>query len=109
MGGFSEELAALKELGASVAVATAEPIEKAQEVADQVSLPIAYGVTKDQANQLGAWWEDRRQIIQPSDFVLNDSGKVLSATYSTGPIGRLEAVDAVRFIQFQEKLKQQAS
>lgn len=109
MGGFRDELAALKELGASVAIATAEPKEKAQEVADQVSLPIAYGVTKDQANQLGSWWEDRRQIIQPSDFVLNKEGKVLSATYSTGPIGRLEAPDAVRFIQFQEKLKQQSS
>ena len=55
---------------------------------------------------MGSWWEDRRQIIQPSNFVLNAEGKVLSATYSTGPIGRVEAVDAVRFIQFQEKQKQ---
>lgn len=68
--------------------------------------PLAFGVTHDQVDTLGAWWEDRRQIIQPSDFVLNDQGVVLSATYSSGPIGRLEAVDAVRFIQFQEKLKQ---
>ncbi len=109
MGGFSEQLAALKELGAEVVVATAEPIEKAKEVSEKVSLPIAYGVTREQADTLGAWWEDRRQIIQPSDFVLNDKGSVLSATYSTGPVGRLEAEDAVRFIQFQEKLKQQAS
>ena len=85
--------------------ATAEPLEKAQEVAGKVSLPIAYGVTKDQTDQFGAWWEDRRQIVQPSDFVLNEAGKVMSATYSTGPIGRLEAADAIRFIQFMEKQK----
>jgi hypothetical protein len=54
---------------------------------------------------LGCWWEDRRQLIQPSNFVLNGSGKVLSATYSSGPIGRLEAADAIRFIEFQEKQK----
>ncbi len=95
----------LEKLGAKVIAATTEPLEKAQDVADKVSLPIAYGVTREQADSLGAWWEDRRQLIQPSNFVLNDAGKVLSATYSSGPIGRLEAVDAIRFIQFQEKLK----
>lgn len=70
-----------------------------------LSLPLAFGVTREQADTLGSWWEDRRQIIQPANFVVNDKGLVLSATYSTGPIGRVEAVDAVRFIQFQERQK----
>ena len=68
-----------------------------------------HSVTRADADALGSWWEDRRGLIQPSNFVLNGDGKVLSATYSSGPIGRLEAVDAVRFIQFQEKLKQQSA
>ena len=105
MDGFSEQLKALEQLGAKVIAATAEPLEKAQEVAEKIAFPVAYGVTNDQANQLGSWWEDRRQLIQPSNFVLNGSGKVLSATYSSGPIGRLEAADAIRFIEFQEKMK----
>ena len=92
-------------MGASVLAATAEPKEKVVEGTQNLTYPVAYGVTKDQAMALGAWWEDRRQIIQPADFVLSGDGKVLSATYSTGPIGRLEAIDAVRFIQFQEKQK----
>ncbi len=70
-----------------------------------LSLPLAFGVTRAQADTLGAWWEERRQIVQPANFVLNDKGMVLSATYSTGPVGRLESVDAVRFVQFQEKQK----
>ena len=71
----------------------------------QISLPLAFGVSREQADTMGSWWEDRRQIIQPSNFVINHQGTVLSATYSTGPVGRLEAVDAIRFIQFQERLK----
>ena len=105
MGGFSEQLEAFEKSGAKVIAATAEPLEKAREVADKISFPVAYGVTRAQADQLGSWWEDRRQLIQPSNFVLNGSGKVLSATYSTGPIGRLEAADAIRFIEFQERQK----
>ena len=85
--------------------ATAESVEKAREVAGKIDFPVAHGVTRAQADGIGAWWEERRQIVQPSNFVLNGDGKVLSATYSSGPIGRLEAVDAVRFIEFQEKQK----
>jgi peroxiredoxin len=105
LGGFSEQSEAFEKSGAKVIAATAEPLEKAREVADKISFPVAYGVTRAQADQLGSWWEDRRQLIQPSNFVLNGSGNVLSATYSTGPIGRLEAADAIRFIEFQEKQK----
>ena len=112
MDGFSQRLDELKALKTQVIAATAEPADKAQEMATKMSgalsLPLAFGVTREQADALGAWWEDRRQIIQPANFVINDKGIVLSATYSSGPIGRLESVDAVRFIQFQEKLKQQS-
>ena len=109
MDGFSERLEELKGLKTQVIAATAEPEEKAREMADKMSgvlsTALAFGVTRKQADTLGAWWEDRRQIIQPTNFVLNDKGVVISATYSTGPVGRLESVDAVRFIQYQEKLK----
>lgn len=105
MGGFSEKLGTLEDLGAKVIAASAENADKAKEVAAQVAVPVGYGVTREQADSLGAWWEDRRQIIQPSNFVLDSTGKVLSATYSTGPIGRLEPLDAIRFIQYQEKQK----
>jgi peroxiredoxin len=105
LDGFSEQREVLEKSGARVIAATAEPLEKAREVALKVAFPVAWGVTRAQADELGCWWEERRQIVQPSNFVLDGAGKVLSATYSTGPIGRLEAADAVRFIQFQEKQK----
>ena len=85
---------------------SAEAAEKATQIAEKVDFPVGHSVTKAMANTLGSWWEDRRSIIQPSDFILDENGRVLSATYSTGPIGRLEPADALRFIRFQEKQKQ---
>ena len=106
MDGFNKYLQELESLGAEVLAASAETLEHADEIASGVSFSVAFGVTRAQADELGAWWEERRQIVQPSNFVLNNEGIVLSATYSTGPIGRLEPADAIRFIQFQEKRKQ---
>jgi hypothetical protein len=72
-------------------------------VQQELGFPIAYGVTREQADAIGAWWEDRRDIIQPSEFVLDGDGKVLSATYSTGPVGRMDAGDALKLVKFLEK------
>ena len=109
MGGFSEHYSELQSLGASVLAASTDTLDNSQEIAADTPYPVCFGVTREQAATLGSWWEDRRGLIQPSDFVLGADANVLSATYSTGPIGRLEAADAIRFIQFQEKLKQQST
>ena len=103
MGGFGEHYAELQDLNTSVVAASTDSREKAAEMAEGLPFPVAWGVTREQADTMGSWWEERRGLIQPSNFVLNHSGTVLSATYSSGPIGRLEAADAIRFIQFQEK------
>ena len=82
--------------------ASVDPIDKAREVAADLTFPVAYGVTREQAEQFGSWWEDRRSILQPSAFVFGANGNVLTASYSSGPIGRIEAVDAVRWLTFVE-------
>jgi len=92
-------------MGIAILAASVDPLEKATEVQGGLSFPIAYGVTRDQAAAIDAWWEDRRSIIQPSEFVLDGGGKVLSATYSTGPVGRMDAGDALRLVKFLEKKK----
>ncbi len=78
-------------------------MDKATDVQEELGFPIAYGVTREQADAIGAWWEDRRDIIQPSEFVLDGDGKVLSATYSTGPVGRMDAGDALKLVKFLER------
>ena len=89
----------------SIIAASVDPIDKAQEVQAELDFPIAYGVTREQADSIGSWWEDRRSIIQPSEFILGADGKVVSATYSTGPIGRVTPEDALKLIKFVERNK----
>ena len=102
MVGFSEQKAELEKLDASVVAASVDPIDKAREVADEVGFPVGYGVTRDIADTLGSWWEDRRQIIQPSEFILGPDNKIVVSSYADGPLGRIEAADVVRLVNFYQ-------
>jgi len=102
LAGFEFWKTQLAAKGVKVAAASVDPLDKAQEVAAGLSFPVGYGVTRAQADQLGSWWEERRGIIQPSEFILSPSGKVIGATYSSGPLGRIEPMDVVRLIDFLE-------
>lgn len=103
MAGFEQHKAELEALGAKVVAASVDPIDKAQEVASEVSFPVGYGVTREIADMLGSWWEDRRSIIQPSEFLVDAGGKILASSYSDGPIGRIDAGDVVKVIKFREQ------
>lgn len=103
MVGFQNQKDALDALGAKVVAISVDPLDKAQEVAAEVDFDIAYAATRADGDRIGAWWEDKRGIIQPSEFVLDASGTVLSATYSSGPVGRLQPEDAVAFITARAK------
>ena len=83
-----------------VVTASIDPIDKAQEVADEVNFPVGYGVTREIADKLGSWWEDRRQIIQPSEFIVGADSKIISVSYSDGPLGRMDAADVVKLANF---------
>ncbi len=48
-------------------------------------------------------------MIQPSEFIFSNSGKVVSATYSTGPIGRLNADDVLHLLQFIDSRRKPGS
>lgn len=109
MVGFAEKSSELSALGVSVAAASVDSIDKAKEVADEVSFPVGYGVTRDIADKLGSWWEDRRQIIQPSEFLLGDDNKVLASSYSDGPIARMLVDDVIGVVSLYERRKREAA
>ena len=89
----------------SVVAASVDPIEKAQEVADEVNFPVGHSVSRDIANSLGSYWEDRRQIIQPSEFIVGADGNVVACSYSDGPLGRIDAGDVIKMVNFYESRK----
>ena len=106
MAGFAKLYPELQSLGTGVLAASVDPLDKAQEVARGLPFPVAYGVTRVQADAIGAWWEERRSIVQPAEFLLDAGGKVVSSTYSSGPIGRVDPADVVKHIQFRDRQAQ---
>lgn len=106
MVGFENSRQDLDALGAKVIALSTDPVDKAREVAADLSFPVAYGITRDMADSIGAWWEERRAFIQPSEFVLDAAGKVVHSSYSSGPIGRIDAADVVKALRRRESQQQ---
>lgn len=102
MAGFEKHKTELDALGASVFAASVDAVDKAGEVAAEVSFPVGYGVTREIADKLDSWWEERRSIIQPSEFLIDANGKIIASSYSDGPIGRIDAADVIKTINFRE-------
>ena len=100
MVGYEEHREELASLDASIVAGSVDTLEKAQVAAADVNFPVAHGVTRDMADAMGAWWEDRRQILQATEFILDREGKVLTSMYCSGPAGRIAAENAVRQIAF---------
>ena len=69
-------------------------------MAEDLEIPIAYNVTRDQGNALDAWWDERRNFIQPSEFVLSQNGRVMFSTYSNSPVGRMDPAETLTLLQF---------
>jgi len=103
--GYAELKDEFDKLGVKVVAASVDPVDKAQEVADEVNFPVGFGVSRDIANALGSWWEDRRQIIQPSEFIVGADGNVVACSYSDGPLGRIDAGDVIKMVNFYESRK----
>lgn len=105
MVGFEKAKGELAAQGVKVLAASVDDEDKANEVAADVSFPVAYGITRADADTIGAWWEDRRSIIQPSEFLIDSEGKITISSYSDGPLGRMDAADVVKLVAFYESRK----
>jgi alkyl hydroperoxide reductase subunit AhpC len=55
---------------------------------------------REVSEKVGAFFEAERNHAQPADFIVDPKGKIVSATYSTGPIGRLTASDTLGLIVY---------
>jgi len=101
-----------KKENVDVVALSVDLLDKAKETVDklQLTFPVAYGldVPRD-AEKIGAFWDERRKIIQPANFVLDSDKKVVDGCYSVGPVGRITAADALSHIQFFKKPKAQQS
>ena len=100
MDGYEKQRETLAELGVSVFAGSVDDEASTLEITTDINYPVAYGMSRETGEQFGAWWDEERHFIQPSEFFMKSDGKVLAATYSNSPIGRMEPEDAVALARF---------
>ena len=108
MADFESHIEEFKKENVEVVALSVDPLDKASETVEKLhlSFPVAYGLEAPRdADKVGAFWEERRKIIHATDFILDSDKKVVDASYSIGPIGRIVAADAISHIQFFKRRK----
>jgi peroxiredoxin len=101
LAAFEAKKNELAELGVSVWAASVDAEEKTNEVkASGITLPIGVGVSRELADRLGAWWDETRGYMQPSEFVFRRDGRILQSSYSSGPLARTDPGDVVSLLRF---------
>ena len=69
-----------------------------------LGMPVGYGLPlKETAAELGAYYEEKRGVLQSTGFVVKPDRTVAVAQYSSGPIGRLVWQDVLGLIQHYKK------
>ena len=87
-------------LGVGIFAGAVDSQDETAEVAESLGFPVAHGMTKSDADLIGAWWDERRGgYIQPSEFVLTGDGTVMASTYSNSPIGRMDPAEALKLVK----------
>ena len=72
------------------------------------TFPIGYGLkVPEDADKVGAYWEERWGIIHATNFTVGPERRILQACFATGPIGRIAAADAVSSIRGTKRRKTQ--
>jgi peroxiredoxin len=67
----------------------------------RLNFPVGYGVDADRiAAATGAYVNDSPRYLQSTGFVLDPEGRVITAVYSTGAIGRLVPEDVIGFVSY---------
>lgn len=89
----------------ALSVDNQEEARKIQKSED-LTFPIGYGLPCEETARLtGAFYdaEDEEPYFHTTSFVLNESGQVALALYSTGSTGRLTAHDSLTFTDHRRK------
>ena len=96
----------LEEADIPVYFLSTDPLEEAKAMVDKhgVTFPVIYGMDGPKtAETLGAYYEERRNIVQPAGFLLGPEKKIINVTTSSGPVGRITVEDILRVVAFYRK------
>ncbi len=76
----------------------------------KIGFPVVYGLdVRKEAEKIGAYFDSENGYFQPANFILRNE-KVVQATYSSGPLGRLQAQHVLMLVgHYREEEKAQQS
>lgn len=103
LAGFARAAPSLAELGVEVAALSVDDRDTTAALIEKLRLPFRVGYGADAhavAAATGAYVNQAPLHLQTTGFVLDAGGRVLTAVYSSGAIGRLVADDVVGFIRY---------
>lgn len=103
MADFNGRLADLAERDIKIVAASIDSEADAERFRSEggFEVPIGYGLDLETVGAaVGAFYDPDRPCLHATGFVLRPDGTIVTAVYSTGPIGRLTAADSIGHIDF---------
>lgn len=100
LAGYEERRDAFSEQGVRIIAAVTDNEERTTSIRQSLGFDIAHGITREQADLLGSWWFEAMNGIQPSEFILTQSGEVVASTYSNSPVGRMDPEETLVYITY---------
>jgi peroxiredoxin len=103
LSGFARAAESLTALGVRVAALSVDDRATSQALAEKLRLPFAVGYGADAdavAQATGAYVNEAPRHLQTTGFILDPQGRVITAVYSSGAIGRLVADDVLGFVRY---------
>jgi peroxiredoxin len=103
LAGFARAAATFAELGIRVVALSVDDEATTAALVDKLRLPfpVGHGADADHVSALtGAYVNPQPRHLQTTGFVLDPHGKVITAVYSSGAIGRLTAEDVAGFVRY---------
>lgn len=103
LAAFARAKEKLDELGIRVVALSVDGKADAAALVEKhrLNFPVGYNIDADKvAASTGAYVNNDPRYLQSTGFVLDPAGKVLTAVYSSGAIGRLVAEDVIGFVRY---------
>jgi peroxiredoxin len=103
LSAFARAKQKLDELGIRVVALSVDGNSEAATLVEKhrLNFPVGYRVDADKISaSTGAYVNDNPRYLQSTGFVLDPAGKVITAVYSSGAIGRLVPEDVMGLVSY---------
>jgi peroxiredoxin len=90
----------------AIVAGSTENLEDAQKFVERRKLEfrVAFNMdAKEFAARTGAFYNADKGYLHATGFIIRPDGTIDEAVYSTGPVGRLIAADALRLIDYRSR------